>query len=82
VNNGNLKPFKPGQSGNTKGRPPKLPALDELLAKVLSEPGKGGATAAETILKALVLSACRVHVASAGVVIESWLRKTFAGSKY
>jgi hypothetical protein len=29
--------WKPGQSGNPKGRPKKLPALDKLLAEALSD---------------------------------------------
>lgn len=45
--------FKKGQSGNPKGRPPTLPDLNILVAKVLSET-KGDITAAEAILKKLV----------------------------
>lgn len=44
--------FKPGQSGNPKGRPRKIPDLDTLLADVLGEE-KNGVTAAEAILKKL-----------------------------
>lgn len=51
----NLQPkkWKKGQSGNPKGRPPTLPDLNILVAKVLSET-KGDITAAEAILKKLV----------------------------
>lgn len=44
--------FKPGQSGNPKGRPPKLPELDQLLAEVLGDE-KEGKTAMEAILMRL-----------------------------
>lgn len=30
----NLKPFAPGESGNPKGRPRKLPEIDEMLCNV------------------------------------------------
>ena len=48
----NLKPFKKGESGNPKGRRPKLPELDILLAEVLSEE-TNGVPAAKQILTAL-----------------------------
>jgi hypothetical protein len=53
----NLKPFKKGQSGNPKGRPQKLPAIDELLAKVLNEAGANGLTRAEIILRKMAIKA-------------------------
>lgn len=34
----NLKPFKPGQSGNPKGRPPKVKCIPDILGKILKEP--------------------------------------------
>lgn len=50
----NLKPFKKGVDPrrNLKGRPPKLPELDKLLAEVLGE-DKDGITAAEAMIKAM-----------------------------
>jgi hypothetical protein len=35
-------PWPKGQSGNPKGRPPKLPGLDLLLASVMGEEHNGG----------------------------------------
>lgn len=43
------KPFKKGESGNPKGRVPKIPELDKLLAEVLGEE-KDGIEAAKAIL--------------------------------
>lgn len=65
----NLKPFKKGQSGNPKGRPPKLPKLDELLAKVLGEE-KDGKSAAEAILMALRAKAAKGDIRAAEVLLE------------
>ena len=61
--------WKSGQSGNANGRPRKIPALDELLARVLSEE-KEGMTAAERIIRALVKKACSGDVRSAEVLLE------------
>ena len=63
------KPFKKGQSGNPKGRPPKLPALDKLLDKVLGEE-KDGITAAEAILKALRARAIKGDNRAAEVLLD------------
>lgn len=65
----NSKPFKKGQSGNPKGRPPKLPELDKLLDKVLGEE-KDGVTAAEAILAALRAKAARGDVRAAEVMLN------------
>jgi len=48
--------FKSGKSGNPKGRPKKLPELDELLAEVLGDE-KEGKSAAQAILMRLRKSA-------------------------
>jgi hypothetical protein len=55
--------FKPGQSGNPKGRP-KLPNLKEAIAKVLAEE-KDGKSALEKILKALEAKAAKGDVRAA-----------------
>jgi hypothetical protein len=49
----NLKPFKKGQSGNPNGRPLKLPDLDQIMIKVLNEPGSNGLNKMERIFKKL-----------------------------
>lgn len=69
ANEANLKPFKKGRSGNPKGRPPKLPALDALLAEVLGEE-KDGLTAAGAILRAIRLKATRGDVRAAEVLLD------------
>jgi hypothetical protein len=69
ANEANLKPFKKGRSGNPKGRPPKLPELDKLLAEVLGEE-KDGLTAAGAILRAIRLKATRGDVRAAEVLLD------------
>jgi hypothetical protein len=61
--------FKKGQSGNPKGRPLKLPALDKLMADVLGEE-KDGITAAEAILKALRARATKGDVRASEVLLD------------
>jgi len=61
--------FKKGQSGNPKGRPPKLPKLDELLASVMSEE-RNGLTAAEAVLRALLVKATKGDVRAAEVLLD------------
>jgi hypothetical protein len=65
----NLKPFKKGQSGNPKGRPQKLPAIDELLAKVLNEAGANGLTRAEIILRKIAIKA-ETDIRSAEMIFD------------
>lgn len=67
--NENLKPFKPGESGNPKGRPKKLPALDDLLADVLGDDGSGKSEA-KAILEALHKRAIKGDVRAAEVLLE------------
>lgn len=64
-----LKKFKKGQSGNPKGRPKKLPQLDELLADVLGEE-KDGIEAAKAILMALRAKATKGDVRAAEVLLD------------
>ena len=61
--------FKKGQSGNPKGRPPKLPKLDELLASVMSEE-RNGLTAAEAVLRSLVVKATKGDVRAAELLLD------------
>ncbi len=65
----NLKPFKKGESGNPKGRPPKLPELDKLMADVLGEE-RDGKTAAEIILQALRAKAAKGDIRAAEVLFN------------
>lgn len=61
--------FKKGQSGNPKGRPPKLPKLDELLAAVMSEE-RNGLTAAEAVIRSLLVKATKGDVRAAEVLLD------------
>lgn len=70
----NIKPedgvqWKKGQSGNPKGRPKKLPELNELLANVLGDE-KDGKTAAEAILLALRSKAVKGDIRAAEVLLD------------
>jgi hypothetical protein len=69
----NLKKAKPFTKNdpriNKKGRPPKLPHLEALLANVLGEE-KDGKTAAEAILMALRGKATRGDVRAAEVLLD------------
>jgi hypothetical protein len=70
ANNENLKPFKKGDSRiNKKGRPPKLPKLDELMAEVLGKDEKG-VTAAQKILKAIYDKALKGDVKAAELLLD------------
>lgn len=66
---GNLKPFKPGQSGNPNGRPKKLPQIDKLIANILGETESGGSEA-ELILMALVKRAKKGDTRAAEIILE------------
>lgn len=69
--------FKKGQSGNPKGRPPKLPKLDELMAEVLGEE-KEGIVAAVAILKKLRAQAIGGNVKAAEVLLDRGYGKATA----
>ncbi len=61
--------FKKGVSGNPKGRPPKLPDLDILMAEVLGEE-KDGKTAAQAILAALRAKAAKGDIRAAELLFN------------
>ena len=61
--------FKKGQSGNPKGRPPKLPEIDALLSKVLGAES-GNITAAEKMLQALYRKALKGDVRAAEILLD------------
>lgn len=63
------KPWPKGQSGNPKGRPPKLPRLEELLASVMSEE-RNGLTAAEAVLRSLLVKATKGDVRAAELLLD------------
>ena len=65
----NLKPFPKGKSGNPKGRPRKLPALDTLMAEILGEE-KDGMTAAQAILAKLRQKAVSGDIRAAEVLLD------------
>lgn len=66
----NLRPpWKKGQSGNPKGKPKKLPKLDELLASVMSEE-RNGLTAAEAVLRSLLVKATKGDVRAAELLLD------------
>lgn len=62
--------FKKGQTGNPTGRPKKLPELDTLLLDVLSNEDKGGITAAQRILHALVKKAEQGDIRAAELIFD------------
>ena len=57
MNEGNLKPFKKGQSGNPNGRP-KKPDLDKAIAEALSIT-QNGKTALEAVITVLLKKALK-----------------------
>lgn len=68
-NGGTLKRMKKGESGNPKGRPKKLPALDALIAEVLSDK-QNGMSAAEAILKVMRQKAIKGDLKAAEMLLN------------
>lgn len=64
-----LKKWQKGQSGNPKGRVKKIPELEKLLADILSEE-KNGLSAAEMIIKTLVIQAAKGNIRAAEVLLD------------
>lgn len=70
----NLRPWRPGQSGNPKGRP-RLRDLREVLVEALSTVRPDGRTALETIVGALMDRAARGDTRAAEVLMDrAWGR--------
>ncbi len=63
------KPFVKGKSGNPKGRPKKIPQLDELLAELLCTKQKGK-TAAEALLLSVFNQAIKGNVQAANIILD------------
>jgi hypothetical protein len=63
------KLFVKGQSGNPKGKPRKLPALDKLMAEILGEE-KDGITAAQAILSILRAKATKGDLKAAEMLLD------------
>ena len=62
--------FKPGQSGNPKGRAKNPPDLKELLANLLSKPVDEQRTAAEAILQAMYDRALKGDTKAADLLLN------------
>jgi hypothetical protein len=72
ANNRNLKPWKPGQSGNPGGRPKRQP-LTEAFLELMDQPypqDRNGRTYAEAIVRTLATKAARGDVRAAQLVME------------
>jgi hypothetical protein len=65
----NLIPAKKGEVRNPKGRPPKLPNLDQLMAEILGEE-KDGITAAQAILRVIRAKASKGDLRAAEVLFD------------
>jgi hypothetical protein len=70
----NLKPAKKGEVRNPNGRPPKLPDLDALGAKLLSEE-KNGLTLMEAIIRAMAVKATKGDVRAAEALLDRFYGK-------
>lgn len=65
----NPKPFKKGQSGNPKGRPKKLPALKEMMERVMTEE-RDGITAIEAVFMQLRAKASKGDMRAIQILLE------------
>jgi hypothetical protein len=67
----NIEPYlwKKGQSGNPSGRPKKIPAIEKLLAEVLSE-DCGGIEAAEAVLRTILDKALKGDIRAAELILD------------
>lgn len=63
-------PFKKGQSGNPNGRPKELPALKELMKKVMASEDKNGIQTAEQILEAVKKRALDGDIKAAELLLD------------
>lgn len=80
ANEQNLKPWKPGQSGNPKGRPRKIPELETLIDEVLGEE-KDGTKAIIAIVRNLRRIATGNHGAQSVRAAEILLDRTYGKPK-
>jgi hypothetical protein len=67
----NINPYrwKKGQSGNPGGRPKKIPAIEKLLADVLSE-NVNGIEAAEAVLRTIIDKALKGDMRAAEIILD------------
>jgi len=66
----NLKPYKKGESGNLKGRPPKAPEIDEIISRVLQEKCTNKLTRAENIFRKMCIKAEGGDVRAAEMILD------------
>lgn len=66
----NLKPFKPGQSGNPKGRPKKLPSLDKLLPEVLGDEADNDSEISQILRKLVERAKTKYGDRAAEILLE------------
>ena len=71
----NLRPWRPGQSGNPKGRPP-MPDLRAVLQDALGRPRKDGRTELAAVVEALLTRAQAGDVRAAELLLERAFGRT------
>jgi hypothetical protein len=71
--------FKKGQSGNPKGRPKKVPKLEEVIENVLGEVNAKGESVPEVILRRLVTSAKNGSIKAAELLLDRTYGKVKQG---